>query len=266
MNDIHSNPSPTNRLAEPVTLPTSPVLADELVQAAKRDDQSLIADLNQWLQPLTAQQRVSWALQTLPGHHVLSSSFGIQAALMLHLVSRQLPDIPVLLTDTGYLFPETYRFIDQLTQQLTLNLQIYRAKLSPAWQEAKYGQLWQQGEAGLRRYNQLNKVEPMARALAEHNAGCWFAGLRRSQADSRSSLPVLALKAGRFKLLPVIDWDNRRVHQYLQQHHLPYHPLWQEGYVSVGDWHSSAPLSSGMTEEQTRFNGMTRECGLHLDL
>ena len=70
----------------------------------------------------------------------------------------------MILTDTGYLFPETYRFIDELTQQLNLNLQIFRAETSPAWQ-ARYGKLWEQGVEGIEQYNQLNKVEPMNRAL-----------------------------------------------------------------------------------------------------
>ena len=64
---------------------------------------------------------------------------------MLHLMSRERADVPVVLTDTGYLFPETYRFIDELTERLALNLKIYRAELSPAWQEARFGLLWEQG-------------------------------------------------------------------------------------------------------------------------
>lgn len=75
---------------------------------------------------------------------MLTSSFGAQAAVCLHMVTRQRPDIPVILVDTGYLFPETYRYIDDLTQRLDLNLQVYRAALSPAWQEARYGRLWEQ--------------------------------------------------------------------------------------------------------------------------
>ena len=71
--------------------------------------------LNQKLEGLSAEQRVEWALHYLPANHIMTSSFGIQGALMLHLVTRIVPDIPVVLVDTGYLFPETYGFIDQLT-------------------------------------------------------------------------------------------------------------------------------------------------------
>ena len=103
-----------------------------------------LAETNAELEKLDAEGRVAWALDNLPGEYVLSSSFGIQAAVSLHLVNQIRPDIPVILTDTGYLFPETYRFIDELTDKLKLNLKVYRATESAAWQEARYGKLWEQ--------------------------------------------------------------------------------------------------------------------------
>lgn len=225
--------------------------------------QEELADINVMLESMSAQQRSQWALENLPEQAVLSSSFGIQAAVMLHLVNQAKPGIPVVLTDTGYLFPETYDFIDELTQTLDLNLKVYSAEMSPAWQERKFGQLWEQGLPGIEAYNKMNKVEPMQRALRELNVGTWFSGLRRSQSSSREKLPYLQLTGGRFKVFPILDWSNKDVHYYLQEHGLPYHPLWEQGYVSVGDWHTSRPLEAGMTEEETRFFGLKRECGLH---
>lgn len=222
-----------------------------------------LAEVNNQLVKLSAQERVSWALENLPGDFVLSSSFGIQAAVSLHLVTRQQPDIPVILTDTGYLFPETYQFIDTLTEKLDLNLQVFRAEQSAAWQEARYGKLWEQGVEGIEKYNLINKVEPMNRALQTLGSQTWFAGLRRDQSGSRAHLPVLAIQRGVFKFLPIIDWDNRQVYQYLQQHGLSYHPLWDQGYLSVGDTHTTRKWEPGMAEEETRFFGLKRECGLH---
>ncbi|OZI13993.1 phosphoadenosine phosphosulfate reductase [Sodalis-like symbiont of Philaenus spumarius] len=235
----------------------------ELNALDKAQQTAALAAVNQQLESQTAEQRVAWALEHLPEQAVLSSSFGIQAAVSLHLVTRQRPGIPVILTDTGYLFPETYRFIDELTETLGLNLQIFRAKTSPAWQEARYGKLWEQGVEGIERYNQINKVEPMKRALATLGAGTWFAGLRREQSGSRAHLPVLAIQRGIFKLLPIIDWDNRQVYQYLTCHGHGYHPLWEQGYLSVGDTHTTHKWEPSMSEEETRFFGLKRECGLH---
>lgn len=234
-----------------------------LVHLSQAEQTEALAEINHQLEAKNAEQRVEWALNQLPGECVVSSSFGIQAAVMLHLMTQQRPDIPVILTDTGYLFPETYQFIDSLTEKLALNLKVYRAQTSPAWQEARYGKLWEQGVDGITRYNQINKVEPMNRALVQLNAQTWFAGLRREQAISRHQLPVLAIQRGVFKVLPVIDWDNRQVYQYLKQHGLGYHPLWEQGYLSVGDTHTTRKWEAGMTEEDTRFFGLKRECGLH---
>ncbi|MDX5408344.1 MAG: phosphoadenylyl-sulfate reductase [Chromatiaceae bacterium] len=226
--------------------------------------QCWLAEINHLLTPLSAAERVRWALNNLPLSPMLSSSFGIQAAVMLHLVTQQQPEIPVVLTDTGYLFPETYQFIDQLTEQLKLNLKVYRSLLSPAWQEARFGKLWQSAE-GIKQYNQLNKVEPMQRALQELSVGSWFTGLRRSQSSTRADKDIVEISRGVVKIQPIIDWSNKDVFYYLKEHGLSYHPLWEQGYVSVGDTHSTRKLELGMSEEDTRFNGFGRECGLHMD-
>ena len=238
---------------------------DDLRARSSQEQTAALSDVNRELTTLSAPDRVRWAVAHLEGEFVLSSSFGIQAAVMLHLVTQVRPDLPVVVTDTGYLFPETYRFIDELTERLHLNLKVYRAKLSPAWQEARFGKLWEQGVEGIERYNKINKVEPMARALKQLNARTWFSGLRREQAGSRRELPVLGVQRGLFKFLPVIDWTNKDVHYYLKEFDLPYHPLWEQGYVSVGDVPTTTKWRPEMSEEETRFFGLKRECGLHED-
>jgi len=219
--------------------------------------------MNRELEAMSAEKRIAWALENFPDRIVMTSSFGAQSAACLHLATQQWPDIPVLLVDTGYLFPETYQFVDALTERLSLNLRIYRAQHSPAWQEARYGKLWEQGVQGIDRYNQLNKVEPMQRALRDLGAKAWISGLRRQQAKSRQHLDVLLWRNGRCKVHPMIDWTDRDIYRYLSKHGLPYHPLWEQGYVSIGDVHTTRRLVDGMNPEETRFFGLKRECGLH---
>jgi len=211
----------------------------------------------------TAEKRVRWAAETFGDRLVMTTSFGVQSAVMLHLVTRAVPRVPVIFIDTGYLFPDTYRFARDLSDRLELNVKVYGPAMSAARQEALYGRQWEQGAEGLKRYNFANKIEPMERAVRELGATAWLTGLRRSQASSREKLRVVEMQNKIAKIHPIIDWDNRRVHRYLTEHGLRYHPLWEQGYASVGDWHSTSKLLAGMTEEQTRFNGLTRECGLH---
>ena len=213
-----------------------------------------------------AETRVAWTLEHFPGRTVLSSSFGAQSAVLLHMATRQQPDLPVVLIDTGYLFPETYRFVDELTARLDLDLRVYRPRLSPAWQEARYGRLWEQGLEGLERYNRMNKVEPMQRALDELDATAWLSGIRRDQASSRAERHFAEQRSERLKVHPILDWTDRDVYFYLERHDLPYHPLWHQGYVSIGDVHTTRRLADDMNAEDTRFFGLKRECGLHTEI
>ncbi|HIG67911.1 MAG TPA: phosphoadenylyl-sulfate reductase [Porticoccaceae bacterium] len=228
-------------------------------------NQSWLTNVNEGLEKKTALERIEFAAENLPGNYSLASSFGAQSAVSLHMITQVIPKIPVILIDTGYLFPETYQFVDQLVEALDLEMHVYQSTMSPAWQEARYGKLWEKDTRALNEYNQRNKVEPMDRALNELEVGTWFAGLRREQSKSRHELPIIQTFKDRVKVHPIIDWSNRDIHQYLQKHRLPYNPLWEKGYVSIGDKHSTKPLTLGLSEEDTRFGGTQRECGLHVD-
>lgn len=212
---------------------------------------------------LSAVERVEQSIERLPATHVLTSSFGAQSAVSLHMLTQALPNLPVILLDTGYLFPETYEFIQRLRDRLDMNLHIYSAKMSAAMQEAIYGQRWQQGITGLDAYNQDNKVEPLQRAFSELEVGTWFTGLRRSQAASRHETPIVDFTDGRYKVAPIVDWSDKDVFDYLSKHDLPYHPLWHKGYVSIGDTHTTRSLHEVDSLEETRFFGLKRECGIH---
>lgn len=219
---------------------------------------------NAELEGVSALERVAWAQRMFGSGLVMSTSFGIQSAVLLHLASRVNPRVPVVFIDTGYLFPETYRFAVELEQKLGLNVKKYQGLISPAEQEALYGRLWESGRVeDLEKYNFIRKVEPMDRALKELKATGWMAGLRRTQAQSRKDLPIVQRQNRIVKVHPIIDWSDRDIYNYLQEHGLPYHPLWDEGYVSVGDVHSTTRLADASSAEATRFNGLKRECGLH---
>lgn len=233
------------------------------VARARGGDARALEALNAALAPLSASERIAFAFEQLPGTHILSSSFGAQAAVALHLTTQVSPDVPVVLVDTGYLFPETYRFVDELTLRLKLNLHVAHPAVSAAWIEARHGKLWENGVDGLDRYGRLVKAEPMQRKLDELGAGTWISGLRRVQSSSRATTAFISMKDRRFKLHPIADWSDRDVGRYLEQHALPYHPLWEKGYVSIGDWHTTRTLAEAGGLEGTRFFGLKRECGLH---
>ena len=237
-----------------------------MISVAIETPQLDLESVNQELEQAEASELVSWGAQNFPNSIVMTTSFGIQSAVMLHLVTRVIPDIPVIWIDTGYLPAETYQFAEELTKRLKLNLRVYQSDISPARMEALYGKLWEQEDLeAFNRYDYIRKVEPMQRALQELNVKAWLAGLRSQQTKHRQTLGRVAIQGDIYKIHPILNWDARDIYQYLIAHDLPYHPYFDLGYVSVGDWHSSRPLTLDDTNERdTRFNGLKQECGLHL--
>ncbi|WP_160148628.1 phosphoadenosine phosphosulfate reductase [[Leptolyngbya] sp. PCC 7376] len=223
-------------------------------------------EINQSLMGLSSPEIVSWAAETFPQGLMMTTSFGIQSAVMLHLVTSIVPEIPVVWIDTGYLPEETYRFAEDLTTRLNLNLKVYQSPMSPARMEALHGKLWEQDDVeAFNRYDHIRKVEPMQRALKELGAKVWLAGLRKGQTDHRKTLGYVTKQGEQYKVHPILTWNAKDIYEYLTTHDLPYHPYFDQGYVTVGDWHSSRPLMAGdESERDTRFRGLKQECGLHL--
>jgi len=209
---------------------------------------------------------MEWAAARFGDSLAMSTSFGIQSAVTLRLATRVLPNIPVIWVDTGYLPAETYRYADELTSKLGLNVQVYQAELSPARMEATYGRLWETGDLDdFQRYDDIRKVEPMQRAMEALQPKAWVSGLRAEQTDYRKTLARLSFDGKRYKVLPILQWSTRDIHQFMQENDLPQHPLFEQGYSTVGDWHSSRSTSTKDGDErQTRFNGLKQECGIHL--
>jgi phosphoadenosine phosphosulfate reductase len=227
-----------------------------------------LANTNKYLNTLTSSEIIAWAKENFGEGLVMSTSFGIQSAVMLHLVTKVIPNIPIIWIDTGYLPKETYLFAEELSKTLNLNLKVYQSSLSPARMEAIHGKLWQKNDLeSLNLYDQIRKVEPMQRALQELKATAWLAGLRQNQTDFRQKLDYINKQGDQYKILPILTWNSRDIYQYLTKYDLPYHPYFDQGYVSVGDWHSSRPLTAEDEDERdTRFHGVKQECGLHLPL
>jgi phosphoadenosine phosphosulfate reductase len=211
-----------------------------------------------------AQAIVSWAAETFGDRLVMTSSFGVQSALMLHLVKQVAPRITVAWVDTGYNFPQTYQFAQDLQRRLDLNLRVVQSPLSPARMEALYGKLWEQGREGLDRYDRIRKIEPRDRAFEDLRVAAWLSGPRRDQTEYRKTMRVIEDFGGVLKIHPILDWSSGQVDAYLTKHDLPRHPLRDKGYASIGDWHSTVPATASSDERAGRFLGLKQECGLHL--
>jgi phosphoadenosine phosphosulfate reductase len=221
------------------------------------------------LEALDAPARLDWAYRTFGAGLALTTSFGIQSAVLLHMV-RELAErsgvqVPVIWVDTGYLPPETYRYAEQLQELLGFDLRAVQAPMSSARMEALHGRLWESGTLeDLELYNRLRKVEPLDRAFQDLGVSCWASGVRGSQTDHRRAMAPLQAVRGLWSLRPLLSWSRKDVFYYMEHHSLPQHPLFEQGYSTVGDWHTSAPDNGTTSGRATRFAGLKQECGIHL--
>jgi phosphoadenosine phosphosulfate reductase len=168
-----------------------------------------------------AQKLVAWALA--PGRRAMvSTSFGPFAAVTLHLATRQQPDVPVLWVDAGYGTPAMYRFADELTRLLSLNLKIYRPRRSRAHREAADGPLPGLGDPGHAAFTEEVKLEPFDRAVRELGVDLWLSGIRGEETAERSAMqPVSMARDGLIRVAPVLHWHARELNDYLKRHSLP---------------------------------------------
>lgn len=221
--------------------------------------------VNAQLADASAEDVVAWAAETFGEGLLMSSSFGAHSALMLHLATRVVPRIPVVFLDTGYLFPETYQFAEALRERFDLRLEVFNPRMTAARQEALFGRLWDGDEEDLRRYHQMNKIEPMQRALRELGGRAWLAGLRAEQTSFRAGLRKVEIQDGVYKIHPILGWTKDDVERYMDEYDLPLHPLYAWGYKSIGDVHSTVPVDPDEDDDRAgRRLGEKRECGIHL--
>lgn len=179
---------------------------------------------NNQLAGAPAAEIVSWALQLAGERAVVSTNFRPFEAVLLHLVTRQRPDVPVLWVDHGYNRPATYRHAEDLRRRLGLHLKPYLPLLTAAHRDAVHGPIPSPAdEAALREFSQLVKLEPFRRGLRELAPRVWLTSLRRTQNSGRAALDLVSWDAnfGLLKVSPLLHWSDEQLETYLNFHSLP---------------------------------------------
>lgn len=193
-----------------------------------------------------------------------STSFGAESAVLLHLVTRVWPEIPVLFTDTGFHFPETLAHLENLKRRLNLNLRILEPEIPHEEFLRTHGELYRRDPD---RCCALNKIAPFKKALVEYRG--WISGIRRDQSPTRRNASVVERTAeGVVKFNPLLDWNGKRLWEYAKRHDLPYHPLWEKGYLSIGCSPETCtrPVGAGEDPRAGRWAEFSKtECGIHVD-
>ncbi|KAF0429173.1 Phosphoadenosine phosphosulfate reductase [Gigaspora margarita] len=236
--------------------------------------------LNEKLAKLSPKKILEWAIVSLPGLYQ-TTAFGLTGLIILDIISKisyeyaeeneATPQhlVPLIFVDTLYHFDETLDLANRAASRYNAPLHIYKPVNCETTQDFEqiYGKnLWETDDSS---YDYLVKVEPSRRAYKELGVSAIITGRRRSQKGERENIKILEMETGTglLKLNPLALWDFPRVKAYIRANEVPYNPLLDKGYRSVGDWHSTKPINNDTTSERDgRWQGQNKtECGLHKD-
>jgi phosphoadenosine phosphosulfate reductase len=206
---------------------------------------------------LSTEELLLWAYGEFGNRMCLTCSWQRQSSVLVHMLFGELGlDVPVVELDTQVLFPETYETRDRLVERYGLDLTSFGPTDAP-------DRLW---ETNPDRCCHVRKVEPLERALAGYDA--WITGIRREQSPTRANAQKVewSERYGVWKIQPLVDWDAKRVQAYIHVNEVPYNPLHDRGYPSIGCIPCTRPVGAGEDERAGRWSGSGKlECGIHVN-
>lgn len=191
----------------------------------------------------------------------MTSSFQTHSLPLLHLMTQIYPELPILFIDTGFHFPETYQFRDEIWRAWNLNLINLKSSIPKNQQKDSEGRFLYTADPEYCCF--INKVKPLQEEINKY--AVWIAGLRKGQTTFRQGLSKEEIQQnGQIKYHPILEWTSKMIHDYRINHHLPEHPLDKKGYVSIG-CQPCTTLPAKQAERQGRWFGLHKtECGIHL--
>jgi phosphoadenosine phosphosulfate reductase len=220
-----------------------------------------LAAINERFEHATPQEILSWTSDEFAPDAVLTMSFQHEGVVIAHMLRKVAPDTPIFFIDTGYHFPETLAYRDELIARFGFPVRNLTSAMPRAEFIAKYGDDLYARDPDL--CCKINKVDPLQLALVGVRA--WINGRRRDQAVTRRRMPIVErLQGGMVKVNPLAQWTSRDTYRYLTQHEIPTHPLFEQGYTSIGCAPCTRPVLAGEDERAGRWAGTGKvECGLH---
>lgn len=208
---------------------------------------------------------VRWAWEELGPRVEMSTAFGATGVVLIDIVQKEVPELPIFTIDTGYLFQETLELKARVERRYAIEIETLHPKLSVEEQDEKFGVALYGRNPG--KCCAMRKVEPMQRKLTELDG--WITGIRRDQSSKRSRTGILeTYQVGSaeyiLKVNPMASWTRKDVWDYILMHEIPYNPLMDQGYSSLGCWPCTEKTAAGGEERSGRWVGTSKdECGIH---
>jgi phosphoadenosine phosphosulfate reductase len=208
------------------------------------------------------EQVLAWAFATYGDNIAMATGFGVEGMALLDIAFQVNPDVKVFTGDTEFLFPETYDLIDRVEAHYGIKVERLYSELTPEEQDRAYGKaLWARDPD---QCCSLRKVEPLRRKLASLDA--WVTAIRRDQTSERAGVRKVDWdeKFNLVKISPLADWTREAIWNYVVKHDVPYNPLHDRNYPSIGCTHCTRAVQPGEDPRAGRWSGFRKtECGLH---
>jgi phosphoadenosine phosphosulfate reductase len=205
---------------------------------------------------------LKWALDEFGSDVALATGFGTEGCILVDMVARIDPSARIFYLDTDLLFPETYELRDRLAERYGVHFERRSAARSIEQQALRHGdKLWERDPDLCCR---LRKVEPLKQMLSGLRA--WITAIRRDQSPARAHAKVIENddKFGRIKINPLAGWTKQQVWKYVREYDVPYNPLYDQGYSSIGCRPCTTPVQINEDQRAGRWRGFQKtECGLH---
>ncbi len=240
--------------------PSPPPLPPSLPEWRDAETATLLAQMGaaSW----SAEQTLRWGFTRFGGDAAIVSAFGPEGMVLIDLASRIDRGFRVITIDTEFLFPETYALMERVERRYAVPVERIRPALSPEEQARAHGDgLWRHRPDGC---CEMRKVEPLRRKLVELRA--WCSGIRHDQTPARATARRVEwdAKFGLWKLNPLLDWTSAQVWEHIRAHDVPYNPLHDADYPSIGCVQCTQPVQPGQDPRAGRWAGFEKtECGLH---
>jgi phosphoadenosine phosphosulfate reductase len=221
-----------------------------------------VREIQATVETWSAERVLRWAFDNFGDEVAIASAFGAEGMAVIDMASRIRADFPLFTLDTGFLFPETYDLMEKVEERYGIHVERIRSALTPGEQERRYGKaLWRRDADACCR---MRKIEPLREKLGGLEA--WVTSIRRQQTRDRAEARKVEwdAKFGLVKVNPIADWTQKQVWNYLHDHDVPYNPLHDQNYPSIGCTHCTRAIQEGEDERAGRWAGIAKtECGLH---
>jgi phosphoadenosine phosphosulfate reductase len=225
-----------------------------------------LAEINHKLVAASPQEVLRWAVEQFHPNLLMATAFGAEGCCIIHMLAEIQPTVTLINLETGYQFPETMALRERILSRYGMIVEYIRPETTVPEYETLHG-----GPLYTTKPDQCchdRKVLPLRKAMAHYNPAAWISAIRKDQTDNRATTASLVQWDAKFRVVkvnPLLNWTKKEVWKFITDNDVPYNPLHDSGYPSIGCWPCTRAVQPGEDDRAGRWAGQAKkECGLHV--